>query len=164
MTALNIALFGAHGSGASSLARRLTAALDEQRINAHIVIAQAITPDMRMPDFPLVFLMGLGRPAAACAPDLQLADASIRAALQQTQTPYRVIYGSDEQRLAQVLQAVHACSPTDANGPTEPDSARHASAPSWSCEHCSDPACERKLLTDLLAQREGLTLGAPASA
>lgn len=164
MTALKIALLGAHGSGASSLARHLGTALDERGIQAQIVIAQAITPDMRIPEFSLVFLLGLGRPAATSAPALQGADASIRAALQNTQTPYRVIYGSDAQRLAQVLMAVDAISPADADGSTMPDAARHASTATWSCEHCSDPACERKLLTDLLAQRQGLRLDAPAPA
>ncbi|HQS30231.1 hypothetical protein [Polaromonas sp.] len=164
MTALKIALLGAHGSGASSLARHLSTALDERGIQAQIVLARAITPDMRMPDFSLVFLLGLGRPAAASGPALPMADASIRAALQHTQTPYRVIYGSDAQRLAQVLMAVDAISPADADDPTEPDAARHTSAATWSCEHCSDPACERKLLTDLLAQRQGLRLDAPAPA
>jgi hypothetical protein len=164
MTTLKIALLGAHGSGASSLARHLSTALDERGIQAQIVIAQAITPDMRIPDFALVFLLGLGRSAAANAPALPMADASIRAALQNTQTPYRVIYGSDAQRLAQVLMAVDAISPADADDATEPDAACHTSVAPWSCEHCSDPACERKLLTDLVAQRLGLTSGAPASA
>ena len=164
MTTLKIALLGPHGSGASLLARNLRTALDERGIRAHVVLAQTITSDMRMPDFSLVFLLGLRRPAAASGPALPMADASIRAALQRTQTPYRVIYGSDAQRLAQVLMAVDAFSPDDADDPTEPDAARHTSAAPWSCEHCSDPACERKLLTDLVAQRLGLTSGAPASA
>lgn len=164
MTTLKIALLGAHGSGTPSLARHLGRALDERGIEAHVVLAQAITPYMRMPDFALVFLLGLGRPAATSAPALQEADATIRATLQNTQTPYRVIYGSDAQRLAQVLMAVDAISAADANDPTEPGAARHTSPAPWSCEHCSDPACERKLLTDLLAQRQGLRLGAPAPA
>ena len=165
MTALKIALLGACGSGTSQLARRLAAALAERRIRADLVVAETIPPDAQIPDFQLVFLMGLGRVPAESESAQRLADELIRAALLQTQTPYRVIYGSEEQRLAKVLQAVHQISALAADGPPQkPDAAPNTSALPWSCDHCSDPACERRLLTDLLAQRTGLTIGAPASA
>ena len=165
MTALKIALLGACGSGTSQLAHRLTAALAEQRIQADLVVAETISPDAQFPNFQLVFLMGLGRLPADSASAQRLADESIRAALLQTQTPYCVIYGSDAQRLAQVLQAVHQISALAADGPPrKPDAAPNTSAPPWSCDHCSNPTCERRLLTDLIAQRTGLTIGTPASA
>lgn len=165
MTVLKIALLGACGSGTSKLAHRLTAALAEGRIRADLVIAETIPPDAQIRNFQLVFLMGLGRASAATARTQRLADESIRTALLQTQTPYCVIYGSDAQRLAQVLQAVHEISPLAADGPPQkPGAANNTSALPWSCDHCSDPACERRLLTDLLAQRTALIIGAPASA
>ena len=165
MRALKIALLGACGSGTSKLAHRLTAALAERRIQADLVIAETATPDAKIRDCQLVFLMGLGRVPADRASAQRLADELIRAALLQTQTPYCVIYGSDAQHLAQVLRAVHQISALAADGPPQkPDVASNTSALPWSCDHCSDPACERRLLTDLLAQRTGLTIGAPASA
>ena len=164
MRALKIALLGACGSGTSKLARRLSAALAAGRIRADLVVAETITPDAKIRDCQLVFLMGLGSASAATARTQRLADELIRAALLQTQTPYCVIYGSEEQRLAQVLQAVHQISALAAHCPPQkPDAAPNTSALPWSCDHCSDPACERRLLTDLLAQRTGLTIGAPAS-
>jgi nicotinamide riboside kinase len=73
-------------------------------------------------------------------------DAQLREALQRARIPYRVIYGSGEERLLNALAAIDSASPEDP---------RIASAPSrpwtWSCEKCGDPECEHRLFTGLWA-------------
>jgi nicotinamide riboside kinase len=73
-------------------------------------------------------------------------DAQLREALERARIPYRVIYGSGEERLLNALAAIDSASP---------ENPRIASAPSrpwtWSCEKCGDPECEHRLFTGLWA-------------
>lgn len=95
----------------------------------------------------------------ANAPDsaLETADRSIRAALAQAAVPYQMLYGTMPERLAQALQAINRL---DDGGPSPSASLRldgsEGSGPRpwvWMCDKCSDPQCEHRLLTALLAQR-----------
>ncbi|WP_139237290.1 hypothetical protein [Polaromonas sp. YR568] len=113
-------------------------------------------PDLNSHD--LVLLTGLEpapqahSAAASMAAAAQLAaDEAIRTALTSAGIAYRVMYGSADQRLAQALDAVNPPSPT----PQRASGTRRGgkSAWTWVCDKCSDPGCEHRMLSDLLAQR-----------
>jgi nicotinamide riboside kinase len=71
-------------------------------------------------------------------------DTLLRRSLAQAKVPFQVIYGSGDERLKQALAAVSA-QPTQTPSPRKPWV--------WACDKCSDPACEHKLLSDLLLNR-----------
>ncbi|MDP9899178.1 ATP-binding protein [Variovorax ginsengisoli] len=79
-------------------------------------------------------------------------DALVRAALARAGVSYAVVHGQGAQRLANAWQAIDR----RVQAKDSPDLARAAQAQAawrWSCEKCSDPACEHKLFSDLVAQR-----------
>jgi hypothetical protein len=104
----------------------------------------------------LVLLTGLepasqARSAAASMTAAQeTADQAIRTALASAGVSYRVMYGTADQRLAQALDAVNPPSPQRAIAARS----GRKNAWTWICDKCSDPACEHRLLSDLLAQRK----------
>ncbi|MBC5766373.1 AAA family ATPase [Ramlibacter albus] len=67
-------------------------------------------------------------------------DAQVRHALADAGLPFRVVYGSGEQRVANALAAI--------------DASLREQLPqgnwTWSCEKCGDPECEHRLFTGLL--------------
>lgn len=149
-----IAVLGALGSGAAALASDL-----QQRIvpqSAHIVCAHS--PD----DYPgaaLTLLMGLDLPCTPQETQLrETADARLRAALASAGMAYQVVYGDGERRVENALKAIKSIA-SDAHklgAEAEFDSDAFASRRrqrAWSCEKCSDPVCEHRLFTSLLAQR-----------
>lgn len=85
----------------------------------------------------------------------EAADQAIRTALASAGIAYRVMYGTSDQRLAQALEAANP------PAPQRTVAARNGrkSAWTWVCDKCSDPTCEHRLLSDLLAQRAN---GSPA--
>lgn len=136
---------------------------DETRIDAapstaDIVIAdgtalmRAIRGGELMPDGPLMrfalerqcsydmtLVTGLDLPCAG--EDAQREDQLIRTLLAGAGVPYRVVYGSGDDRLRNALAAL-------------PDSlaVRPATPPrawQWQCDKCSDPDCEHRLFTSL---------------
>lgn len=82
-------------------------------------------------------------------------DTLVRQALDRAGVPYRVVYGQGQQRLNNALLALGM--------PGEDDTARQTREHAqfainqgrtvWQCNECSDPDCEHKLFTGLLAQR-----------
>jgi hypothetical protein len=103
----------------------------------------------------LALLTGLDPLAQAPAEETAAADRAIRAELAQAALAYQVLYGTHSERLARALDAIGALLPPAASG------ARQVGASSpvrhrpwvWACDKCSDPGCEHRLLTALLAQR-----------
>lgn len=104
--------------------------------------------------------------AKAQAMSQTVADQSIRAELAQANVAYQVMYGSDDERLALALRAIEQRMTPATRRPQQglaansnpPDTTasgatRTASAWVWVCDKCSDPQCEHRLLTDLLARR-----------
>jgi nicotinamide riboside kinase len=67
-------------------------------------------------------------------------DALVREVLAEAGVPFRVVYGSGAQRLANALAAI--------------DAALREPAPqrdwTWACDKCGDPGCEHRLFTRLL--------------
>ena len=164
MSELKIALLGAPQTGKSRLAASLHSALAASGMRAEVVIADPPALDASA---NLTLLMGLetpinihgsGKNANPRTPPLsrmqQVADGSIRAALAASQVPYQVLYGSAVARLDQSVKAAQGLVQAQDNCriPTA-RAASNAQAWRWPCEKCSEPQCEQRLLTDLLAQR-----------
>lgn len=163
-------LVGAPHSGVNELLEALTAQLGVHAAQLHpLMQAQpggaatlaASKEAIAMAAAPITFLTGLDWP---CSPaeqeDREHRDAELRCQLQVTGTPYRVVYGNTERRLATALAALHA-SPQPAaasltaarsdmkDGGAESDNLGSLKMRSWGCEKCSDPACEHRLFTSL---------------
>lgn len=155
MTApLRIALLGAPGTGKTQLAGDLAAALSggEQPLliadNPPWAMAQ---PAARQ----LTLLMGLDLAATdAAGPERDAADQALRQTLTQAGVRYTVIYGQGPERLHNALLALQSLLPGKPSGPSSRLSTPQRQPPwVWSCDKCSDPQCERRLLSDLLASR-----------
>ena len=177
---MKVALLGAAGTGKTSLARALTLALaiasaapddwqisDEsplQRLlqalaNAHPALdlnpaLKLDTPEwvqalevQRGFDHTLLLALDVGPANANSADTAQRLrmDALLRQTLVQAQIPFQVIYGSGEDRLAQALSALK-------RSPAVREARRKPWV--WACDKCSDPVCEHRLLSDLLASRQ----------
>ncbi len=160
----HIALLGAAGTGKTRLAGELLAALDK-RPAPHPALLVADNPPLAavrqtgagaLTDprgFDQVLLMGLDLPAPAGSAATQDAvDQHLRLTLANMGVPYTVVYGQGPQRLAQALDALQGL--LDGSKPSAPATGGQARRPwVWACDTCSDPGCERRLLSDLLARR-----------
>ncbi|SFC69178.1 hypothetical protein SAMN05216344_13127 [Polaromonas sp. OV174] len=145
---LKIALLGAPHSGKTQLAAALTASATP------VIVVVADTSALRAERYDLALLMGLDGSALMNSPEQEAADQSIRAALAHTAQPYQVIYGSSAEHLSQALQAIERLLPATGSGRhANPSPGKRAKAWVWACDKCSDPQCEYRLLSDLLAQR-----------
>jgi nicotinamide riboside kinase len=177
---MKVALLGAAGTGKTSLARALTLALanssaapdvwqisDEsplQRLlqalaNAHPALDLSPAPKLDTPewvqalevqrgfDHTLLLALDVGPANANSADTAQRLrmDALLRQTLVQAQIPFQVIYGLGEDRLAQALSALK-------RSPAVREARRKPWV--WACDKCSDPVCEHRLLSDLLASRQ----------
>lgn len=81
-------------------------------------------------------------------------DALVRASLEGAGIAYHVVYGRGEARARNALRGIHAaCGNALANADGRPVKA-------WQCDKCSDPLCEHRLFTGLLASRAA---GRPAA-
>ena len=179
---MKVALLGAAGTGKTSLARALALALanssaapdvwqisDESPLQ-HLMqtlagtypaldLTTALQPDtpewvqaldmQRGFEHTLLLALDVG-PAKASTNSANTAqrlcmDALIRQTLLQAQIPFQVIYGLGEDRLSQALSALK-------RSPAMPEARRKPWV--WACDKCSDPACEHRLLSDLLANRQ----------
>jgi nicotinamide riboside kinase len=72
-------------------------------------------------------------------------DQTLRAALSQHAQPFALVYGTGAARCANALQAIRFHLREPAALKTAPSRWR------WPCEKCSDPACEHRLFSALLA-------------
>jgi len=101
-------------------------------------------------------LLGLvpGTPTAAretqAAASHQSVDGLLRWSLTQAGLPFQVIYGDTEAQLSQALAALQASPAQDLTANQNQPRAHWV----WACDNCSDPACEHRLLSDLLSARQ----------
>lgn len=163
MAVLNIALLGACPVQLSELAGALDDALQRRDCQRMLVTAgNASALPAGLAGFELVLLAGREAPVheqhrlgLGAALHHEAADRSIRAALALAGVSYRVLYGTADERLAHALHAVEsllsaATRPRQAN---RPDGLKNQPWV-WMCDKCSDPQCEHRLLTALLAGRD----------
>lgn len=151
-----VAVLGAPGTGKTRLAGELMAALScNSAGGAFLVLDDPSLADvLDSRGFDRILLMGLDLPAHQTErPAQDAADQRLRQALTKTDVPYTVVYGMGPARLAHALEAVHEL--VDCSNPSaQPSSSAQARRPwVWTCDTCSDPDCERRLLSDLLASR-----------
>ena len=111
---------------------------------------------MRQGEMRLTLLMGLDFPWRADGlfrdgPGARAGiDAVLRRELQVAGIPFQTVYGPVEARLHHALRAVGVLlrRPLVADDPLlETGTGR------WTCENCSDPACERRLFSGLVSSR-----------
>jgi len=80
-------------------------------------------------------------------------DALLRKALSRGHIAYSVVYGSGAQRLANALTAIDFSLRSLATPAISDPSDAITRIHSWTCERCSDPACEHRLFSDLIGRR-----------
>jgi len=151
----HIGVFGAPGTGRTQLASELRDVLSARGLS-HVIVAVHDAPPLAAPSPPApgpTLLMGLDPPALPEASARRdAADRRLRDALAQAGIVYQVVYGQGAARLQSALRALQAwlpCEPGAAAIQGEDSLARWV----WSCDTCSDPQCERRLLSDLLQAR-----------
>lgn len=110
---------------------------------------EAVLTQQRGFDHHLLLALDIPLPPAAGAAheraQRQQMDALLRSTLVQAGLPFQVIYGLGEHRLAQALAAL---------GKPAAESGAGRKPWVWICDKCSDPVCEHRLLSDLLASRQ----------
>ncbi|KTT14811.1 hypothetical protein [Pseudacidovorax intermedius] len=95
--------------------------------------------------FTLLIAPADATPAAAAR------DTALRRAFAAAALPCAVIHGRDgTQRLARAWMALQSGLDGQEDAPPP---ARRLRPPTWNCERCSDPECEHRLFTDLIAGR-----------
>lgn len=145
---LKVALFGARDSGKLRLDADLQLALARSDWPVTLVLPDARSfPDIR-DRIDLTLLMGLD----AAHGTEQAEDQLIRTLLVSHSTPYTVLYGSPDDCLAQTLSLIEKA--LVIIGTLASSAPEQGSSPwGWVCATCSDPECERKLLTHLLSSK-----------
>jgi len=150
-----IAVMGATGTGKTRLTADVVAAcgrtpnLPPLLVTDNPPLPSALT-EGRRGGFDHVLLMGLDLPTeSARNREQELADRALRETLAKARQPFTVIYGEGPTRLASALDALRALSHCGG----APTSAGTRQQWVWACDTCSDPDCERRLLSGLLAAR-----------
>ena len=157
-----IALLGAERTGKTELARALATRLRDHGVTVvdGTALGEAVSHELLTGDrslyagalaaqrrYACTLLMGLDLPlpaelGAESSLQRERTDALLRAALAGAQLPFAVIHGCGGERLANACNAIGAG-----------DAGSGRSVAPWSCDKCSDPACEHRLFTDLLGRR-----------
>lgn len=82
------------------------------------------------------------------------ADTLLRRELQLAGIAFQTVYGSGEQRRQNALRALAPIlSPLLGQAPVATDERRTQGRPGWICDACSDPDCEHRLFSRLLAKK-----------
>ncbi len=171
-----IALMGSPGSGKTSLAQSLKSALcaggglapsrwkicDDSPLQNWLISTTAAAPatDLGAPEVNSALEIALkaqggyhhhlllGPNSARPSPEQHRFDTLLRHYLARAGLPFQVIYGQGELRLANALAALKA---EARDAPVARPTKRERWV--WACDKCSDPVCEHRLLSDLLAAR-----------
>ena len=142
-----IALIGADDSGKTGLAEALAQRLAQRGIAASLVVEplpgrsiDASTLEVHR-DALILFI------ASASPTPI---DDMLRKALMDAKLSFAVVHGEGDEQLANAWNAINAAADADDRRPAALES---TAAWSWACEKCSDPACEHRLFSDLVARR-----------
>lgn len=142
-----IALLGADDSSKARLAEALAQRLAQRGIGATLVVdpvpegsIEASTLEARRG--ALILLIASASPTPI--------DDLLRQALMDAKLSFAVVHGEGAQQLANAWNAINVAADSDASRRAAPEG---AATWSWTCEKCSDPACEHRLFSDLVAKR-----------
>ena len=142
-----IALIGADDSGKARLAEALAQRLAQRGIAATLVVdpvpegsIEANTLEGRRGT--LILLIASASPTPV--------DDMLRQALMDAKLSFAVVHGEGAEQLANAWNAINIAADPEAGRPAAPEG---AATWSWACEKCSDPACEHRLFSDLVAKR-----------
>jgi len=167
----SIAVLGARGTGKSTLAGEIASRLARKGLTVRLVdglapeqptdgtdvtgvrVYTGTAPEATAETDRITLLLALDLPSTASQAggfeSLERADAQLRGALARARIPYAVIHGSGEERIGNAWRVIMSHSSA---GPVP--TARTAGAGwTWTCDKCSDPACEHRLFSDLVASR-----------
>ena len=136
-----IALLGAAHSGRHALLRALTPRLGGTGFDAQVI------DDLGELRVPSLVLLLAPRDAAGEAEDLRWREQLTNAGI-----GYSVLHGDEA---AQADSAWRLIQPLLGQAPDPAPAASAASRWVWSCDKCSDPACEHRLFQDLVQGRRG---------
>jgi len=143
-----IALLGADGGGKTQLAEALAQRLAQRGIAATLVadpLPEASLDAAAVEAYRGYTLTLLIAPASPTRIDEML-----RRALMDANLSFAVVHGEGAEQLANAWNAINAAADPDARRSAAPGS---TAAWSWACDKCSDPVCEHRLFSDLVAQR-----------
>jgi hypothetical protein len=144
-----IAVVGVQTSGKTQLTQALTLHFSHSQPTPFVVFEDA--PQEINARYCMALVMGLDIPLGMPpetpqnAPLRVAASEALRCELSTQKIPYIVIYGQGPDRLSSAITAIS----TLFNDP-HPQTREVAGHWQWSCDNCSDPACERRMFTDLL--------------
>jgi hypothetical protein len=143
--AFTVALLGIDGSGKTLLAAALRQELAQQAPDVEVVIDDIPAP-AEQHRYDLTLLLAL---APSEGPNGEAADALLRDALQSAGIAFQIVFGQGAERAKHALRAIGS-----AMGRTlvRDDPALITGRGPWSCDNCSDPDCEHRLFTGLLAR------------
>ena len=148
MSVFSIALVGAPATGKSQLNPALKRMLATTGWPAVVLMPEPAGSKDKPERYDLTLLMGL----ETSLEDALQADRSIRTALARMGSNYEVLYGTATERLEQAVTVIGKHFPEHETPVTSAPN-RSTRPWAWMCDKCSDPQCEHRLLTDLLAQR-----------
>ena len=164
MAALTVALLGASQPEVQLFSDALRFALKAGDPRVVVVVLPGNAPAFEtnldaFDAFDVVLLIGVQAPAKCnaekAASALEADDLAMRARLALGAVSYGVLYGTHDERLTQALNSIERLLPPSAAGLRQ----NHISGGEkqqpwvWMCDKCSDPHCEHRLLTALVAQR-----------
>ncbi|RZL88728.1 MAG: hypothetical protein EOP82_21795 [Variovorax sp.] len=143
-----IALLGADGSSKTQLAEALAQRLAQRGIAATLV-CDAL-PQTSFDAFALEAHRGHTLNLLIAPPSPTRIDEMLRKALMDANLTFAVVHGEGAEQLANAWNAINAAADPDARRDAAPEA---TAAWSRACDKCSDPACEHKLFSDLVARR-----------
>ena len=131
----------------------MVAAYSELYFNDRSLYPAALAQQQR---YSLSLLMGLDLPWVADglfrdSPAVREAtDTVLRRELHAAGIPFQTVYGQGDARLQQALRAI---GPVLGQPLVAPDRSLSEGRVAWNCEKCSDPACEHRLFSQLIAKK-----------
>jgi nicotinamide riboside kinase len=147
---LRIAAAAGHGVVVADTTALTSAADSDILFNDNALYAKALAAHR---GYAITLLMALDLPSTDDAAQRDSADAALRAALTGAGAPYAVIHGRGPERLAAAWNAINFSAETAANASGRGRSDTDQRPWFWPCDKCSDPACEHRLFSDLVARR-----------
>jgi len=130
----------------------MVAAYSDLYFNDRSLYPAALAQQQR---YSLSLLMGLDLP---WVPDglfrdspavREATDTALRRELHAAGIPFQTVYGQGDARLQQALRAM---GPVLGQPLVAPDRSLSEGRVAWNCEKCSDPACEHRLFSQLIAE------------